>query len=139
MTNDSVESAPMPAIDKAWWILAAAPVVFSMGSVLIVAFGYLWSQFFDTPGHQMAAMILIPASVMVSVFSILILAAFRKEQRCKRLATVGVCLSLMTSLVLLLLTVAAMSESHRRLQAEEKVKRERLLEGKPYAPAGESD
>jgi hypothetical protein len=103
MSKEPNELTAESSAGTATWILAASPAAFSVVALLLVGFGYLWSQVFDTRGHELAAVALLPASLTACVFSILIFAALRKTGRCRRLALVGLSLTLLTTLGLVLL------------------------------------
>jgi len=95
MQNEANSFAERPPASKAMWVLAAAPTIFTVAAFLLVGVGYLWSQFFDTAGHVLAALALIPAALTAWIFSIFILMGLRNTGRCERLAFAGVWLTLL--------------------------------------------
>jgi membrane protein CcdC involved in cytochrome C biogenesis len=95
-----------PPSPSGYRLLAVLPLILAVGAALLLGLGFLWSIFFDTPGHAVAALTLLPALVASLIYSLLILAALRHDMRCRRLSIFGViatALVLVISLCLLIL------------------------------------
>jgi membrane protein CcdC involved in cytochrome C biogenesis len=88
-----------PPSSSGYRLLAALPLVLAVGAALLLGLGFLWSIFFDTPGHAVAALTLLPALVASFIYSFFILAALRHDIRCRRLSIFGI---IATALVLVI-------------------------------------
>jgi membrane protein CcdC involved in cytochrome C biogenesis len=88
-----------PPSPSGYRLLAALPLILAVGAALLLGLGFIWSIFFDTPGHAVAALTILPALAASLVYSFFILATLRHDMRCRRLSIFGI---IATALVLVI-------------------------------------
>ncbi|MCB1130021.1 MAG: hypothetical protein KDN05_02765 [Verrucomicrobiae bacterium] len=83
------------------WLSVLLPIVL----LLLCGFGFFWSQFFDTPGHILVALVSIPSLLTAALFTVFIWAASREERLAWRLAVIGLGFQMLAGIVFLALLV----------------------------------
>ena len=93
----------------AFRLFAALPLVLSLLGMVLCGGGYVWSMFFDTPGHALAALVMIPIMLASLLLAIVMRVVLRQEASYRKLTGWG-----MVSNVLVLLVCAVMLSSLAR-------------------------
>lgn len=70
-------------------VLSALPLLVSIAAITLCALGYLWSLFFDIPGHKVVALCSIPVLITSFVYGCFNGMAFRKNRSCRSLSLTG--------------------------------------------------
>lgn len=80
-------------------VLSALPLLVSIAAIALGALGYLWSLFFDLPGHKVVALCSMPGLVTSFGYGCCIGMAFRKDQSCRRLTVAGLLVTMIALVI----------------------------------------
>lgn len=89
----------------AFRLFAALPLVLSLLGMVLCGGGFLWSMFFDTPGHAVAAFVMIPIMMASLLLAIVMRVGFRQEASYRKLTGWG----MVSNVLVLLLCVGILS------------------------------
>ena len=97
------------------WLSVLLPIVL----LLLCGVGFLWSKFFDLPGHNLVALVSIPSLLTAALFTVLIWAASREERLACRLAAIGLGCQMLAGTVFLALLVFQSADAAELEQSSE--------------------
>ena len=101
--TNTIHSVPIVSTSR---ILSAIPLALSLSVLLFCGVGYIWSLFFDLPGHSLAALISIPALLASLIISFFIRSAFRHDPTCRRISQIGIVSTILVLVVCMALLIA---------------------------------
>lgn len=96
-------------------LLAALSLGLPLVELLLCGLGFVWSLFFDLPGHNIVALVSVPSLITALPFTLLICRAGREDRLSCNLARLGAILQILVVLIFLSMLVVqswrSMSES----------------------------
>lgn len=89
----------------AFRLFAAFPLALSLLGMVLCGGGFLWSMFFDTPGHAVAALMMIPIMMASLLLAIVMRVVLRQEASYRKLTGWG----MVSNVLVLLICVGILS------------------------------
>lgn len=91
--------------------LAVLSVLLPVFLLFLSGLGFVWSLFFDLPGHDLVALVSIPSLVTAAIFTGFVWSASRDDRVSRRLSMIGLACQMAVGLLFAVLLVSRASRA----------------------------